>query len=63
MTQPLLPLELQMVFALRNLGLGFAACASWLLCLRLACIVSLFLLLFAITMTDHPAVLITRYPE
>jgi transglutaminase-like putative cysteine protease len=51
------PLELQMVFALRNLGLGLAACASWRLCLRLACIVSLFLMLFAIAMTDHPAVL------
>jgi hypothetical protein len=50
------PLEFQMVFALRNLGLGLAACASWLLCLRLAAIVSLFLTLFAVTMTDHPAV-------
>ncbi|MCI0459484.1 MAG: transglutaminase-like domain-containing protein [Gemmataceae bacterium] len=51
------PLELQMVFALRNLGLGLAACALWPLCLRLACVVSLFLMLFAVTMTDHPAVL------
>jgi hypothetical protein len=49
------PLELQMVFALRNLGLGLAAFAAWVLCLRLACIVSLFLMLFAVTMTDHPA--------
>lgn len=49
-------LELQMVFALRNVGLGLAAFGSWLLCLRLACIVSLFLILFSVTMTDHPAV-------
>jgi hypothetical protein len=52
------PLELQMVFALRNLGLGLAAFAAWLLCLRLACVVSLFLMLFAVAMTDHPAVMI-----
>lgn len=51
------PLELQMVYALRNLGLGLAAFAVWPLCLRLACIVSLFLILFAVTMTEHPAVL------
>jgi hypothetical protein len=51
------PLELQMVFALRNLGLGLAACAGWLLCLRLACVVSLFLMLFAVATNDHPAVL------
>ena len=51
------PLELQMVFGLRNLGLGLAAFASWLLCLRLACVVSLFLMLFCISMTSHPAVL------
>jgi hypothetical protein len=51
------PLELRLVFALRNLGLGLAACASWLLCLRLACVVSLFLMLFAVSMTKHPAML------
>jgi hypothetical protein len=51
------PLELQMVFGLRNLGLGLAAFASWLLCLRLACVVSLFLMLFAVTMTDHTLVM------
>jgi protein-glutamine gamma-glutamyltransferase len=49
---------LQMVFALRNLGLGLAAFSAWLLCLRLACVVSLFLVLFAVTMTDHPAVMV-----
>jgi hypothetical protein len=52
------PLELQMVFVLRNLGLGLAAFAAWLLCLRLACVVSLFLMLFAVTMTEHRAVMI-----
>lgn len=51
------PLEIQMVLALRNLGLGLAALGGWLLCLRLACVVSLFLLLFAVSMTDHPGVL------
>jgi transglutaminase-like putative cysteine protease len=52
------PLELQMVFALRNVGLGLAACSAWVLCLRLASVVSLFLMLFAVAMTDHVAVLI-----
>lgn len=52
------PLELQMVMALRNLGLGLAATAGYLLCLRAACVVSLFLMLFAAAMTDHPAVLV-----
>ena len=49
--------ELQMVFALRNVGLGLAACGGWLLCTRLACVVSLFLMLFSVAMTNHPAVL------
>jgi protein-glutamine gamma-glutamyltransferase len=51
------PLEIQMVCGLRNVGLGLAACAGWLLCLRLACVVSLFLILFAAVMTNHPAVM------
>jgi transglutaminase-like putative cysteine protease len=51
------PLELQMVCGLRNVGLGLAACAVWLLCLRLACVTSLFLILFAAAMTNHPAVM------
>jgi transglutaminase-like putative cysteine protease len=51
------PLELQMVFALRNLGLGLAAFAVWPLCLRSASVVSLFLILFSATLTNHPAVL------
>ncbi|VTS08866.1 transglutaminase-like domain-containing protein [Tuwongella immobilis] len=50
-------LELQMVFGLRNVGLALAACGGWLLCMRLACVVSLFLVLFSIAMTNHPAVL------
>ena len=53
------PLELQMVAGLRNIGLGLAACGGWLLCLRLSCVVSLFLILFAATMTNHPAVKVT----
>jgi len=55
---PTYPLELQMVLGLRNVGLGLAACAGWVLCLRLACVSSLFLILFAAAMTDHPAVLV-----
>jgi len=51
------PLELQMVCGLRNVGLGLAACGGWLLCLRLASVTSLFLILFAAAMTNHPAVL------
>jgi len=50
--------ELQMVFGLRNIGLGLAACGGWLLCQRLACVVSLFLTLFAAAMTNHPAVMV-----
>jgi protein-glutamine gamma-glutamyltransferase len=50
-------LEFQMVFALRNLGLGLAAFAVWPLCLRCACVVSLFLILFAASLTNHPALL------
>jgi transglutaminase-like putative cysteine protease len=46
-----------MVFALRNLGLGLAAFAVWPLCMRLACIVSFFLILFAVSLTSQPAVL------
>ncbi|MFO0823977.1 MAG: transglutaminase domain-containing protein [Gemmataceae bacterium] len=50
------PLEIHMVFALRNVGLGLAACGGWFLCLRTATVVSLFLVLFAYVMTSHPAV-------
>ena len=46
-----------MVFALRNLGLCLAAFAAWPLCARMACAVSFFLLLFAVSLTSHPAVL------
>ena len=51
------PLELQMVCGLRNVGLGLAACGGWLLSLRLASVTSLFLVLFAAAMTNHPAVM------
>ena len=50
--------ELQMVCGLRNVGLGLAACAGWLLCLRTAAVVSLFLMLFSAAMTNHPAALV-----
>lgn len=52
------PVELQMVFGLRNVGLGLAVCGGWFLCLRLACVASLFLTLFAAAMTSHPAALL-----
>jgi len=52
-----LPLELILIFGLRNLGLSLAACGRWDLCLRLSCIVSLFLTLFASTMTSHAVLL------
>ena len=38
-------------------GLGWPRVPGWLLCLRLACAVSLFLMLFAVSMTGHPAVM------
>jgi transglutaminase-like putative cysteine protease len=52
------PLEIQMVLALRNLGLGLAACAAWRVCLRLAGGVSLFLMLFAVSLADSRAVVV-----
>ncbi len=52
------PLEIQLVLVLRNLGLGLALASGWLLCLRTAAVVSLFLILFAVAMTDHVAVLV-----
>jgi transglutaminase-like putative cysteine protease len=48
------PLELQLLFGLRNLGLGLAAFSVIPLCMRSACVVSLFLMLFSVTMSDHP---------
>lgn len=50
--------ELQMVCGLRNVGLGLAVCAGWVLCLRMAAVVSLFLMLFSAAMTNHSAVLV-----
>jgi hypothetical protein len=51
------PLEIQMLLGLRNLGLGLAVFAAWPLCLYLACVVSLFLILFAVSLADQPFVL------
>lgn len=48
------PLELQLLLGLRNLGLGLATCSYLPLCQRSACVVSLFLVLFSVTMSDHP---------
>ncbi|MCS7044889.1 MAG: transglutaminase-like domain-containing protein [Gemmataceae bacterium] len=50
------PLELQLVNGLRMVGVGLAALASWPLCLRLAGVVSLFLMLFVSAMGDQPAI-------
>ena len=44
------PLELQLLMALRNVGLGLAAFSAVPLCMRSACVVSLFLVLFSVTM-------------
>jgi transglutaminase-like putative cysteine protease len=41
------PLEILLLACLRNLGVGLAALAVWTLCLRLAALVSLFLMLVA----------------
>ena len=51
------PFELQMVCGLRNIGLGLASFGGWTACLRLACVTSLFLVLFAAVMTSHPVVM------
>ncbi len=48
-----LPLELQLVHGLRNLGIGFAALAVWPLCLRMAGVVALFNILFVSAMGDQ----------
>lgn len=48
-----LPLELQLVHGLRNLGIGLAAFAAWPICLRLAGIVALFNILFVSAMGDQ----------
>ena len=48
-----LPLELQLVHGLRNLGIGLAAFAAWPVCLRLAGIVALFNILFVSAMGDQ----------
>ncbi len=53
------PMEVVLVSALRNLGLGLAAMASRPAFARLAALVSLFLALVASSMADGPAVLAT----
>ena len=49
-----LPLELVLLAALRNIGLGLAAVRSLPGCARLAGLVSLFTILAAILLSDHP---------
>jgi len=51
-----LPLELQLVNGLRNLGLALAAFSAWPLCRRLAGITGLFLTLFVSAMGDQPQI-------
>jgi len=51
-----LPLELQFVNGLRNLGLALAAFSAWPLCRRLAGIAALFLTLFVSAMGDQPQI-------
>lgn len=50
------PPELQMVLGLRNIGLGLVACGGWRVCMRMACVVSLYLMLFVVTMNEHLAI-------
>ncbi|MEM4360246.1 MAG: transglutaminase-like domain-containing protein [Candidatus Bilamarchaeaceae archaeon] len=52
------PLEVQMVFGLRNAGLALAACSGWLVCMRTAVAISFFLILFTAIMTDDQFVYI-----
>lgn len=56
------PLEVQLVFSLRNTVLFLAACSGWLICMRLACFISVFLILFTVIMTDHWFVYIILVP-
>jgi hypothetical protein len=50
------PLELRLVVALRNFGLGLAACGGWRVCRQAAVVVSLFLMLFAAAMCEGPVI-------
>jgi len=52
-TEEGLPLELQLVYGLRNVGIGLAALAFWPICLRLSGIVSLFLMVAVTAMAEH----------
>lgn len=48
-----LPLELQLVHGLRNMGIALAAFAAWPICLRSAGVVALFNILFVSAMGDQ----------
>jgi hypothetical protein len=50
------PLELVLLGCGRNLGLGLAALAAWPLCLRLAALVSLFMVLVGSSLASGPVV-------
>ena len=50
------PLELQLIFGLRALGVLLAGLGAWAKCRRLAAVIALFLALFASAMGDQPAV-------
>lgn len=52
------PFEVQMLAAFRNLGLALAVLSTHLVCLRMAGVVSLFLMLFAISLADGWQVLV-----
>lgn len=52
------PLELQMVYGLRNVALALVVFSGWLLCLRIAAITSLFLILFATASTNDTAMMV-----
>ncbi len=51
------PLEMQLIIGFRNLALGFAALSAGLLGRRCAVMISLFLMLFAISMCTRPVIL------
>ncbi len=46
------PLEVQCLAAMRNFGLGLAVLGGWNVCLRMTCVIGLFLTLFAVSIAD-----------
>lgn len=48
------PLEIVVIFSLRNLCLACGACSGWNLFMRMACLISLFLMLFTAIINTHP---------